>query len=163
MAGTVRHFAIHTDDTERAMAFYGAVFGWTFEAWGPPGFYQIVGAGLPGAMHRRQTPLTGEGLRAFEVTVGVTLTAKLKEKTVFLVELVQAGLFQIRNIPEQDIPPLLGIACPNTLFPYLRESVSSLTSRAGFTPVILAPMNFEGLYQQRMQQLAQQERAGKSN
>ena len=99
----------------------------------------------------------------FEVTVGVTLTAKLKEKTVFLVELVQAGLFQIRNIPEQDIPPLLGIACPNTLFPYLRESVSSLTSRAGFTPVILAPMNFEGLYQQRMQQLAQQERAGKSN
>lgn len=99
----------------------------------------------------------------FEVTVGVTLTAKLKEKTVFLVELVQAGLFQIRNIPEQDIPPLLGIACPNTLFPYLRESVSSLTSRAGFTPVILAPMNFEGLYQQRMQQLAQQEQAGKSN
>ena len=99
----------------------------------------------------------------FEVTVGVTLTAKLKEKTVFLVELAQAGLFQIRNIPEQDIPPLLGIACPNTLFPYLRESVSSLTSRAGFTPVILAPMNFEGLYQQRMQQLAQQEQAAKSN
>ena len=99
----------------------------------------------------------------FEVTVGVTLTAKLKEKTVFLVELAQAGLFQLRNIPEQDIPPLLGIACPNTLFPYLRESVSSVTSRAGFTPVILAPMNFEGLYQQRMQQLAQQEQAGKAN
>ncbi len=71
MAGTVRHFTIHTDDTERAMAFYGAVFGWTFEAWGPPGFYQIIGAGLPGAMHRRQTPLSGEGLRAFEATVGV--------------------------------------------------------------------------------------------
>ena len=71
MPGTVRHFAIHTDDTDRAMAFYGAVFGWTFEAWGPPGFYLIHGAGLEGAIHKRQTPLTGEGLRTFEVTVGV--------------------------------------------------------------------------------------------
>ena len=71
MPGTVRHFTIHTDDTDRAMVFYGAVFGWTFEAWGPPGFYQIVGAGLPGAMHQRQAPPSGEGLRAFEVTVGV--------------------------------------------------------------------------------------------
>jgi len=71
VAGTVRHFAIHTDDNDRAMAFYGGVFGWRFEAWGPPGFHLIAGAGLPGAMHQRQTPLTGEGLRAFEVTVGV--------------------------------------------------------------------------------------------
>ncbi len=71
MAGTVRHFSIHTDDNDRAMAFYGAVFGWAFEPWGPPGFYQITNAGLPGALHARHTPLTGEGLRAFEVTVGV--------------------------------------------------------------------------------------------
>jgi hypothetical protein len=71
VAGTVHHFAIHTDDTDRAMAFYGAVFGWTFEAWGPPGFYQITNAGLAGAMHKRQEPLTGEGLRSFEVTVAV--------------------------------------------------------------------------------------------
>ncbi len=71
MAGTVRHFAVLTDDTDRAMAFYGAVFGWTFEAWGPPGFYLITNAGIQGAMHKRESPLTGEGLRAFEVTVGV--------------------------------------------------------------------------------------------
>ena len=71
MTGTVRHFAIHVDDLDRAMAFYTAVFGWTFEAWGPPGFYAITNAGLPGALHARGTPLTGGGLRAFEITLGV--------------------------------------------------------------------------------------------
>jgi uncharacterized protein len=71
MPGQVRHFAIHVDDLERGMAFYRSVFGWDFQAWGPPGFYQITNAGLPGALHARQEPLTGEGLRAFEVTVGV--------------------------------------------------------------------------------------------
>jgi preprotein translocase subunit SecB len=97
----------------------------------------------------------------FEVALTITLTAKLKEKTVFLVEATEAGLFQIRNVPEQDIAPLLGIACPNTLFPYLREVVSDTTLRAGFTPVVLAPMNFEALYQQQIQQLQQQQAAAK--
>jgi uncharacterized protein len=71
MAGTVHHFAIHADDLGRAMAFYGAVFGWTFEPWGPPDFFQIKGAGMAGALEKRQTPLSGEGIRAFEVTVSV--------------------------------------------------------------------------------------------
>ena len=71
MPGQVRHFAIHAYDLDRAMAFYQAVFDWTFEAWGPPGFYQITNAGLPGALHARHVPLSGEGMRGFEVTVGV--------------------------------------------------------------------------------------------
>ena len=93
----------------------------------------------------------------FEVVLTVTVTAKLKDKTMFLVEAAQAGVFRIRNVPPQDMGPLLGIACPNTLFPYARETISTVTSRAGFSPVVLVPMTFEGIYQQQMQQLQQQQ------
>ncbi len=91
----------------------------------------------------------------FEVVLTVTITAKIKDKALFLVEAAQAGVFQIRNVPQQDMGPLLGIACPNTLFPYVRETISAVTSRAGFAPVVLAPMSFEGIYQQQMQQMQQ--------
>ena len=92
----------------------------------------------------------------FEVVLTVTITAKVNDKAMFLVEAAQAGLFQIRNVPQQDIGPLLGVACPNTLFPYVRETISMVTSRAGFPPVMLAPMSFEGIYQQQLQQMQQQ-------
>ena len=92
----------------------------------------------------------------YEVVLTLTITAKIKGKVLFLVEAAQAGLFQIRNVPQQDIGPLLGIACPNTLFPYVRETVSTVTARAGFPPVVLAPMTFEGIYQQQVQQMQQQ-------
>ena len=95
-----------------------------------------------------------EGL--FQVLLTVTVTAKIGEKNLFLVEVGQAGIFQIRNLPEQDMEPILSVACPNILFPYARESISDLVTRAGFPPVILAPVNFEALYQQR---LAQQQQA----
>jgi len=98
-----------------------------------------------------------EGL--YEVVLTVTITARIKEKTVFLVEVAQAGVFQIRNVPPQDMGPLLGIACPNTLFPYARETVSSVTARAGFQPVMLAPMSFEGIYQQQLQRMQEQQGA----
>ena len=88
----------------------------------------------------------------FEVVLTVTITAKINDKAMFLVEAAQAGLFQIRNVPQQDMGPLLGVACPNTLFPYVRETISMVTSRAGFPPVLLAPMSFEGIYQQQLQQ-----------
>jgi len=84
-----------------------------------------------------------------EVTLVVTVTAKSADKTLFLVEASQAGVFQIRNVPDSDLPPLLGIVCPNVLFPYARETVSDLITRAGFPPVLLAPVNFEAIYQQR--------------
>jgi preprotein translocase subunit SecB len=85
----------------------------------------------------------------FEVTLVVTVTAKSGDKTLFLVEVSQAGVFQIRNLTEADLPPVLGIVCPNVLFPYARETVSDLITRAGFPPVLLAPVNFEAIYQQR--------------
>jgi preprotein translocase subunit SecB len=93
----------------------------------------------------------------FEVVLTVTITAKVNDKAMFLVEVAQAGLFQIRNVPQQDMGPLLGVACPNTLFPYVRETITMVTSRAGFPPVLLAPMSFEGIYQQHLQQMQQQQ------
>jgi len=90
----------------------------------------------------------------FEVTLVVTVAAKTGDKTLFLVEASQAGVFQIRNVPEADLPPVLGIVCPNVLFPYARETVSNLVNRAGFPPVLLAPVNFEAIYQQRAAEAA---------
>ena len=95
----------------------------------------------------------GESL--FEVVLTVTVTAKLAEKTMFLVEAGQAGIFQLRNVPQEDIDPILAVACPNILFPYVRETISDIVVRAGFPPVLLAPVNFEAMYQQR--QAAQQQ------
>jgi preprotein translocase subunit SecB len=88
----------------------------------------------------------------YEVVVTVTTTATLGDKTVFLVEVHQAGIFQVRNLPSESLEPLLGVTCPNILFPYLREAVSDAIVRAGFPPFLLAPVNFEALYQQRLQQ-----------
>lgn len=86
----------------------------------------------------------------FESSVSFTVTAKVGDKTLFLVEAVQAGIFQIRGIPEGELPAVLGIVCPNVLFPYARETVSDIVNRAGFPPVLLAPVNFEAIYQQQM-------------
>jgi preprotein translocase subunit SecB len=88
----------------------------------------------------------------FEASVSATVTAKLGDKTLFLAEAVQAGIFQMRNVPAEDLKPLLGIACPTILFPYLRETISDLVIRGGFPPVLLAPVSFEALYVQRLQQ-----------
>ena len=88
-----------------------------------------------------------EGL--YEVLLTVTVTAKIKDKIMFLVEVQQAGIFRIRNVSDKEIDPVLGIGCPNILFPYLREVVSDIVTRAGFPPVILSPVNFEAIYQQK--------------
>ncbi len=88
-----------------------------------------------------------EGL--YEVLLTVTITAKIKDKIMFLVEAQQAGIFRISNIPDEEINPVLGIGCPNILFPYLREVISDVVTRAGFPPVILSPVNFEVIYQQK--------------
>jgi preprotein translocase subunit SecB len=87
----------------------------------------------------------------YEVTVTVTVTARAGEKTLFLAEAVQAGIFTVRGVPAEDIDPLLGIACPNILYPYVREAISDLVTRGGFPPVLLAPVSFEALYAQRAQ------------
>ncbi|PSJ18065.1 protein-export chaperone SecB [Nitrosomonas supralitoralis] len=85
----------------------------------------------------------------YEVLLTVTVTAKIKDKIMFLVETQQAGIFRIQNIPDEEVDPVLGIGCPNILFPYLREVVSDVVTRAGFPPVILNPVNFEAIYQQK--------------
>jgi len=93
----------------------------------------------------------------YQTTLTVTVTAKVKDKTLFLVEAAQAGIFVVRNLPAQDLEAVLGIACPNILFPYVREVISDVVTRAGFPPVLLAPVNFEAIYQaQRDPQPAQQ-------
>lgn len=88
----------------------------------------------------------------FEVALTVTVTSKIEDKTVFLVEVAQAGIFQVRNIPQDNLEPVLSVTCPNILFPYAREAVSDLVTRAGFPPVLLNPINFEALYAQQQQQ-----------
>lgn len=88
----------------------------------------------------------------FEVVVTATVTAKLGEKVMFLIEVKQAGIFQVRNLPNEDTEVVLAVTCPNILFPYLREVVSDVSVRGGFAPVVLNPLNFEVLYQQQKQQ-----------
>ena len=115
----------------------------------------------PAIFLERETPEVGLQLQTgalkvgddiFEVTLTATVTAKLGEKVVFLVEVAQAGLFVIRGVPEENLEPLLAIACPNILFPYAREVVSTSVTRAGFAPVILQPVNFEAMYAARAQE-----------
>lgn len=93
----------------------------------------------------------------FEVVVTVTVTAKAGDKTLFLVEAAQAGIFQIQNVPESDLEPILGVGCPNILFPYAREVVADLIGRAGFPAIHLQPVNFEAMYAARLEAEAQKQ------
>ncbi len=95
----------------------------------------------------------------FEVAIKVTVTAKMGDNVAFLVEVVQAGIFAIRNVPEENLELIAAVTCPNILFPYAREAVSDLVTRAGFAPVLLNPINFEALYMQQKEAAA----AGKPN
>ncbi|MFA5370819.1 MAG: protein-export chaperone SecB [Sideroxydans sp.] len=97
----------------------------------------------------------------FEVEVTVTVTAKLPEKdqVMFLIEAKQAGIFQVRNMPPQELETVLAVVCPNILYPYLREVVSDMAVRGGFAPVLLNPINFDAIYQQQKQQTQAQAEA----
>jgi len=88
----------------------------------------------------------------FEVSVTATVQTKIKDKTVFLVEAKQAGIFEIRNLPEEQMGPIMGVACPQIVYPYLRGNVADLITRAGFPPVHLAEINFQAMYEQQMAQ-----------
>ena len=121
--------------------------------------------GAPQVFLEREAPQINVQLRTagqavedgvYEVTLTVTVNAKIGEdRNLFLVEVAQAGIFQIRNIPEGDLEPVMMIGCPNILFPYAREAVSDAVARAGFQPVVLAPVNFVAMYAQNRQQAAQ--------
>ena len=88
-----------------------------------------------------------EGL--FEITVTATVHTKIEDKTVFLVEAKQAGIFEIRNIQDEQMSSLLGIACPQIIYPYLRSNVADIVQRAGFPPVHMAEINFQAMYEQQ--------------
>jgi preprotein translocase subunit SecB len=104
---------------------------------------------------------TGVDEGVYQCTLTVTVTAKIKDKTMFLVEVAQAGIFVARGIPATELEAVLAIACPNILFPYVREAISDVIVRAGFPPVLLAPVNFEAVYQaQREPQAAAQQGGG---
>ena len=90
----------------------------------------------------------------FEVAVTATVHTKIGEKTVFLAECKQAGIFEIRNLPDEQMGPIMGIACPQIVYPYLRGNVADLISRAGFPPVHLTEINFQDMYEQQQAQAA---------
>ena len=123
----------------------------------------------PQSFMSQESPQLEVGLRTraeqvqpdvYECVLTITLTAKSGDKTLFLVEASQAGVFTIKGVPADQLQPVLAIHCPTVLFPYARETLADAVGRAGFPPVHLAPINFEALYQQ---QLAQQQGAGAPN
>ena len=91
----------------------------------------------------------------FEVCVTATVTTKVQDKTLFLVEAKQAGIFEIRNLPDDQLQGILGIVCPQMVYPYLRAIVSDVCTRAGFPPILLTEVNFQAMFEAQQQQAAQ--------
>jgi preprotein translocase subunit SecB len=119
--------------------------------------------GAPQSFQMSEAPQIEVGLRTrgeqvaqdvYECVLTLTVTARAGDKTVFLIEAAQAGLFTIRGIAPNQLQPVLAMHCPSVLFPYARETVADATLRAGFPPVHLAPINFEALYHQQLAQAA---------
>ena len=100
-----------------------------------------------------QADPVSEGI--FEVSVTATVHTKIKDKTVFLAEVKQAGIFEVRNLPQEQMGPIMGIACPQIVYPYLRGNVADMIQRAGFPPVHLSEINFQAMYEQQQSQAAQ--------
>ncbi|MFM7506033.1 MAG: protein-export chaperone SecB [Betaproteobacteria bacterium] len=90
----------------------------------------------------------------FEITVTATVTAKVKDKTLFLVEAKQAGIFEIRNVPQDQLQGIVSIVCPQMVYPYLRAIVSDVCTRAGFPPILLTEVNFQAMFEAQQQQAA---------
>jgi preprotein translocase subunit SecB len=105
-------------------------------------------------LNTQSTQVNDEGI--YETVLTLTITAKIQDKTAFLVELKQAGLFRIQNLPQEAMEPALSVGCPNILFPYAREAISDAVLKAGFPPLMLQPVNFELMYMQQQQAHAQQ-------
>jgi len=87
----------------------------------------------------------------YETTMKVTITTKINDSVAFLVEVTQAGIFTIKDFPQEQMGPMLGSFCPNILFPYIRETISNVIERGGFPPLYLAPINFDAVYQQQLE------------
>ena len=116
----------------------------------PKIFLERTNPQLDVQLHTQAGPVE-EGVH--EVVVMTTVTAKIGEKVMFLIEAKQAGIFRMSNVPAEELEQILAVMCPNILFPYLREVVSDVAIRGGFAPVLLNPINFEVIYQQQKRQL----------
>jgi preprotein translocase subunit SecB len=90
----------------------------------------------------------------YEVSVTATVHTKIKDKTVFLVEAKQAGIFEVRNLPQEQLDAVMGVTCPQIVYPYLRGNLADIVNRAGFPPVHLTEINFQGMYEQQKAQAA---------
>ena len=121
--------------------------------------------GAPEVFRKEYRPAVNVDLRtqsaamdndAYEVTLTITITAKLQEETAFLIEVQQSGIFSVRGIAEEELRRILGIYCPNVLFPYARETIDNIVTKGTFPALMLAQVNFEGLYAQALQQAQQQ-------
>lgn len=99
----------------------------------------------------------------FESTVTATVTTRVNDKVLYLVEGTQAGIFELANIPAEQMDPLLGIVCPTMLYPYLRANVADAITRTSLPALHLAEVNFQALYEQRIAELAQQQQQGNAN
>ncbi|MBQ0960187.1 protein-export chaperone SecB [Ideonella sp. 4Y11] len=103
-----------------------------------------------------QLAMGAEGIAdgVYEVAVTATVTTQLGDRTLFLVEAKQAGIFELRNLPDDQIQGILGVVCPQMIYPYLRAIVSDVCTRAGFPPILLAEVNFQAMYEAQLQQAA---------
>jgi preprotein translocase subunit SecB len=124
--------------------------------------------GAPQSFQLTEPPQVEVGLRTrteqvsqdvYESVLTITVTAKAGERTLFLVEAAQAGIFTIRGVPQEQLQPVIAVHCPNVLFPYVRETIADATMRAGYPPVHLAPINFEALYAQQLANMQAQQPA----
>ena len=103
-----------------------------------------------------QLGLSGEAIAdgVYESCVTATVTTKIGDRTLFLIEAKQAGIFEIRNLPQEQVEGILNVVCPQMIYPYLRAVVSDICTRAGFPPILLTEVNFQAMYESRMQQAA---------
>ena len=100
------------------------------------------------------------GDNQFEIVLTVTVTASVGEKTAYLAEVAQAGIFLVAGFNEQSAHAVMNTMCPNTLFPYARQLISTLVAEGGFPPLVLQPVNFEQMYAQRMQEMMEEQKQG---
>ena len=124
----------------------------SFESPHTPGIFAQQ-QGEPSISMEMEAPVTQVGDNLYTVDMAVTVELKQGDKTIFLVEVKYGGLFLLRNIPKEHMEPLLNVECPSLVFPYVRQVISNVVSEGGFRPVVLDPVNFGALYQQKMAEM----------
>ena len=130
----------------------------SFEAPGAPQVFNEEGQ--PNLQMNLQQKVQRLSERGFEVVLGVTLTCTIGEKTAYLAEVKQAGVFGLGGFDEQTLDAMLGTHCPNTLYPYARQAIADLIQSGGFPPFLLQPINFESLYAEGLRKRAEQAQQG---